>query len=98
MVEELRILDEHTLFDTDAHYVIPRYQRAYAWEDKEIGQLIDDINDIDIDSSENYYIGSLIVSKIQDKVDTYEVVDGQTTPHNVIPSVAISSFRWSIGR
>lgn len=77
MVEELRILDGHTLFDTDAHYVIPRYQRAYAWEDKEIGQLIDDINDIDIDSSENYYIGSLIVSKVQGKTDTYEVVDGQ---------------------
>lgn len=77
MVEELRILDEHTLFDTDAHYVIPRYQRAYAWEDKEIGQLIDDINDIDIDSTENYYIGSLIVSKIQGKTETYEVVDGQ---------------------
>lgn len=77
MVEELRILDEHTLFDTDAHYVIPRYQRAYAWEDKEIGQLIDDINDIDIDSTENYYIGSLIVSKIRGKTETYEVVDGQ---------------------
>ena len=77
MVEELRILDEHTLFDTDAHYVIPRYQRAYAWEDKEVGQLIDDINDIDIDSTENYYIGSLIVSKIQGKTETYEVVDGQ---------------------
>lgn len=77
MVEELRILDEHTLFDTDAHYVIPRYQRAYAWEDKEIGQLIDDINDINIDSTENYYIGSLIVSKIQGKAETYEVVDGQ---------------------
>ncbi len=77
MVEELRILDGHTLFDTDAHYVIPRYQRAYAWEDKEIGQLIDDINDIDIDSAENYYIGSLIVSKVQGKADTYEVVDGQ---------------------
>lgn len=77
MVEELRILDGHTLFDTDAHYVIPRYQRAYAWEDKEIGQLIDDINDIDIDSSEIYYIGSLIVSKVQGKADTYEVVDGQ---------------------
>lgn len=77
MVEELRILDEHTFFDADAHYVIPRYQRAYAWEDKEIEQLIDDINDIDIDSSENYYIGSLIVSKIQGKTETYEVVDGQ---------------------
>lgn len=39
--------------------------------------MIDDINDIDIDSSENYYIGSLIVSKVQGKTDTYEVVDGQ---------------------
>ena len=75
MVEELRILDGHTLFDTNAHYVIPRYQRAYAWEDKEIGQLIDDINDIDIDSAENYYIGSLIVSKIQSKNDNKEVFD-----------------------
>ena len=74
MVEELRILDEHTLFDTDAHYIIPLYQRAYVWEDKEIGQLIDDI---DIDSTENYYIASLIVSKIQGKTETYEVVDGQ---------------------
>lgn len=52
MVEELKILDEVTIFDTNTHYVIPRYQRAYAWEDKEIAQLIDDINDID--SSENY--------------------------------------------
>lgn len=75
MVEELRILDEITIFDTSAHYVIPRYQRAYAWEDKEIVQLIDDINDID--SSENYYIGSLIVAKVKDKSETYEVVDGQ---------------------
>lgn len=75
MVEELKILDEVTIFDTNTHYVIPRYQRAYAWEDKEIAQLIDDINDID--SSENYYIGSLVVSKVQDKPKTYEVVDGQ---------------------
>ena len=74
MVEELKILDEVTIFDTNVHYVIPRYQRAYAWEDKEIVQLIDDINDIN--SSENYYIGSLIVSKIKGKPETYEVVDG----------------------
>lgn len=75
MVAELKILDEVTIFDTKAHYVIPRYQRAYAWEDKEIVQLIDDINDIDL--SENYYIGSLVVSKIQGKPEVYEVVDGQ---------------------
>ncbi len=75
MVEELRILDEQTIFDKSTHYVIPRYQRAYAWEDKEIVQLIDDINDIN--SSENYYIGSLVVSKVKGRPNTYEVVDGQ---------------------
>ena len=73
MIQELRILDKETLFDTEAHYVIPRYQRAYAWEDKEIVQLIDDIND----STGDYYIGSLVVAKVKDKVETYEVVDGQ---------------------
>lgn len=77
MVEELRILDGHTLLIQTPTMSFRSYQRAYAWEDKEIGQLIDDINDIDIDSAENYYIGSLIVSKVQGKADTYEVVDGQ---------------------
>ena len=75
MVEELKILDKKTIFDTNAHYVIPRYQRAYAWEDKEIVQLIDDIDGIGL--SENYYLGSLVVSKVKDKSETYEVVDGQ---------------------
>ena len=73
MIQELRILDDETLFDKEVHYVIPRYQRAYAWEDKEIVQLIDDIND----SVGNYYIGSLVVAKVKGKVETYEVVDGQ---------------------
>lgn len=73
MIQELRILDDETLFDKEAHYVIPRYQRAYAWEDKEIVQLIDDIND----STGDYYIGSLVVAKVKGKVETYEVVDGQ---------------------
>ena len=75
MIQELRILDNDnvTLFDKATHYVIPRYQRAYAWEDKEIVQLIDDIND----STGDYYIGSLVVAKVKGKVETYEVVDGQ---------------------
>ena len=73
MIQELRILDDETLFDKEVHYVIPRYQRAYAWEDKEIVQLIDDIND----STGDYYIGSLVVAKVKGKVETYEVVDGR---------------------
>lgn len=79
MIQELRILDNDnhnhnvTLFDKGAHYVIPLYQRAYAWEDKEIMQLIDDIND----TTGDYYIGSLIVAKIKGQEEQYEVVDGQ---------------------
>ena len=73
MIQELRIFDDETFFDKEVHYVIPRYQRAYAWEDKEIVQLIDDIND----STGDYYIGSLVVAKVKDKEEIYEVVDGQ---------------------
>ena len=73
MIQELRILDDETLFDKEVHYVIPRYQRAYAWEDKEIVQLIDDIND----SVGDYYIGSLVVAKVKGREERYEVVDGQ---------------------
>ena len=72
-VTELRIISEEgNIFDTDMEYTIPLYQRAYAWEDKQLMQLIEDI--LDVAEGANYYIGSLIVSKKQDK---YEVVDGQ---------------------
>lgn len=73
MVTELKIIDaDSNIFDADAEYVIPLYQRAYAWEDKQITQFIEDINDVE--KKAKYYIGALIVSKDGDQ---YEVVDGQ---------------------
>ena len=73
LVTELRILSEDgNIFDTEIEYIISLYQRAYAWEDKQLTQLIEDI--LDVSEEANYYIGSLIVSKQHDK---YEVVDGQ---------------------
>ena len=95
MIQELRILDNDnvTLFDKGAHYVIPLYQRAYAWEDEEIKQLIDDIND----STGDYYIGSLIVAKIKGQEEQYEVVDGQqrlTTLYLLLHYLA-SRVGWS---
>ena len=69
----LFILDDSnkTLFHKDK-YIIPLYQRAFAWSDKEICQLIDDINDF---SADYYYLGSLIVNLNKD--GKYEVIDGQ---------------------
>lgn len=69
-VKEIHIVD---IFQSDK-YVIPRYQRAYAWEREQIEQLIDDILDFE---QNNYYIGSLIVANVEGEENTYEVVDGQ---------------------
>lgn len=73
MIQEINIIkDDKTIFDEGCKYIIPLYQRAYAWETVHIKQLIEDI--IDINDGEVYYIGTLIVSK---KNEYYEVVDGQ---------------------
>lgn len=79
LIKDLRVLDSEsrTLFDLDAHYIVPLYQRAYAWEEKEIVQLIHDIYYMEQDEDTedtNYYLGSLIVSRNDNE---YEVIDGQ---------------------
>ena len=56
------------MLDGTAHYLIPMYQRNYAWGNEEIEQLIVDIIDALIDSQtssdhKNYYLGILVVFK-----------------------------------
>ena len=62
-------------------YKIPIYQRNYAWGDKEITQLIQDIADYISEEKEknNYYIGSLIVyvRNEEKRNEFYETIDGQ---------------------
>jgi len=76
LIQSLRILDEdgRSLFDTEARYVVPLYQRAFAWKEEEILQLVHDIRDMDAGDGAHYYLGSLIVSR--NGVE-YEVIDGQ---------------------
>ena len=71
-VSEIHILSADTSIFKSVRYCIPLYQRDYAWEEKQIVQLIEDIDDVNL--GENYYIGSLIVAS-HDGI--YEVVDGQ---------------------
>jgi uncharacterized protein with ParB-like and HNH nuclease domain len=56
----------------DVKYVIPIYQRNYAWEKDQIEQLIEDI--VSFDTTE-YFLGNLIVDKREDR--TFVVIDGQ---------------------
>lgn len=47
--------------------IIPRYQRPYSWEKKNVETLMNDVK-------ENYYIGNIIEYYIN---DDKEIVDGQ---------------------
>ncbi|USZ14751.1 DUF262 domain-containing protein [Moraxella sp. FZFQ2102] len=60
------------LFEAQDKYIIPIYQRNYAWTDAEVGQLIDDIRR---HTRGQYYLGSLTVKKRTD--GCFEVIDGQ---------------------
>lgn len=66
-VEELNL---ESLF-VRKKYIVPIYQRSYAWEKNEIEQLIEDIKE----SEGKYYLGNLIVDKIDENV--FSVIDGQ---------------------
>ncbi len=63
------------LFDGTDHYLIPPYQRNYAWREPEISQLIQDIIDSSKLSDKQYYIGTLVTYHRND--GKYEVIDGQ---------------------
>ncbi len=61
-------------------YIIPLYQRNFAWRTEEIHQLLQDIYEVFSNNQRkqekrNYYIGSLVVLKRHS--GDYEVIDGQ---------------------
>ena len=70
MEQKPTILQVSRLF-TNVKYEIPIYQRNYAWGEKQIHQLIDDISGCD----DVYFLGNLIVN--QKEAEVYEVIDGQ---------------------
>lgn len=61
----------------ECFYIVPDYQREYVWTDKEVHQLLEDINEqIDAGSTREYFIGTVLVSPTAQK-NHYEVIDGQ---------------------
>ena len=76
-------------------YMIPVYQRNYAWEEDEITALIKDVYDSACKNPKApYYIGTLVTYKRGDRV--YEVIDGQqrlTTIYIILKALVIKQFR-----
>lgn len=81
MSEAITQLSIRRLLSGNVEYVIPMYQRNYAWEEGEITQLIQDVIDYlpkSGDKARNYYIGSLVVYERPDtKTPVFETIDGQ---------------------
>ena len=92
----IRTLSVQELFDED-QYLIPVYQRNYAWEAKEINQLIQDIADYAVHYKDtNYYVGTLVIYKRSNNGNTlYETIDGQQrlTTLNILLNVLKREFR-----
>lgn len=71
----IRELPIKQLLSDSVAYIVPMYQRNYAWEEGEINQLIQDVVDYQQKGNEHYYIGTLVVFKR--KNGSFEVIDGQ---------------------
>ncbi|MFC3943539.1 DUF262 domain-containing protein [Pseudomonas gingeri NCPPB 3146 = LMG 5327] len=81
MSSEISQLSIKALLSGRDEYVIPMYQRNYAWEEGEITQLIQDVIDYlpeNGNKARNYYIGTLVVYERPDtKTPVFETIDGQ---------------------
>jgi hypothetical protein len=90
-VNQTEQLSVRALFDKKTEYIIPIYQRNYAWGAPEIEQLIQDISDaaglnnqpgetVSVKQAK-YYLGSLVVyqrtTHSQQSNVIYETIDGQ---------------------
>ncbi|MBB1429538.1 DUF262 domain-containing protein [Pseudoalteromonas sp. SG43-4] len=64
------------LLSDTSRYLVPMYQRNYAWGEGEINQLIQDVLDYQQSKpNQTYYIGTLVVFERKD--GSFEVIDGQ---------------------
>ena len=76
LIDPLSLLSVRGLLSKD-EYLIPMYQRNYAWGEGEINQLIQDIEDF-ARTGKPYYIGTLVVfDRDENGKNVYEVIDGQ---------------------
>ena len=60
---------------SDRNWAVPRYQRAYKWEEKQVSDLFNDIENAIQETQAEYFVGTIVVAK--GSPDRPEIVDGQ---------------------
>lgn len=85
------------LFRT-CHYVVPRYQRNYAWGVEQVVQLLQDVMDTThAKDGRDYYLGSLVTYRRAN--GDYETIDGQQrhTTLAIVLAVLAKQFHQGLG-
>ena len=72
-IKDADVLSVENLFKDK--YIIPLYQRNFAWGEEQISRLLQDIYESMCSGDEHFYVGSLIV--LQRGNGELEVIDGQ---------------------
>ena len=68
------------LFDGSRIFNIPKYQRAYAWEEDQLNAFIEDLENQD--ANKDHFFGTILLQKLQKQPQdgeftTIDIVDGQ---------------------
>ncbi|WP_311276895.1 DUF262 domain-containing HNH endonuclease family protein [Methylobacterium sp. WCS2018Hpa-22] len=65
------------IFSSEFEFIIPSYQRPYAWEVDQASELLDDLCDFCENSNDDgYFLGSIVLIK-SEGIPCSEVIDGQ---------------------
>lgn len=62
-----------SIIESNNKIVIPTYQRAYAWGEKQVKQFVNDLQEI---NGKTYYYGHFIIEENESN-KTFEIIDGQ---------------------
>lgn len=79
------------IFKIDEHYIIPEYQRPYSWEYEHCFKLYNDLIE-GFNSSEDYFIGNLIIAKSENDNYELDVIDGQQRLTTIFLMIRILSL------
>jgi len=83
------------IFSSDFDYVIPSYQRPYAWTVDQASELFDDLYDFyQREQEDTYFLGSVVLIKEEGRPHS-EVIDGQQRLTTLTILLASLAFRTS---
>ncbi len=75
--EKIRLGKNQVSEISTKNLTIPNYQRPYAWEEKQVETLLNDLKDVIESERKSYLLGSLILHKEKQGQKYLNIVDGQ---------------------